>query len=158
MNETPEQRRRTMKAVRSRDTKPEMVVRRFLHAKGLRYRLHERDLPGSPDIIFPGKKLVVFVHGCFWHQHPGCPASSRPKTNTEYWDKKLDRNVERDFSVIESLGYPEKMVDAPLATDLNHPSQQRIIWLTESRRDTILRSVILLISDGLPCDRSCRSK
>ena len=61
MNETPEQRRRTMKAVRSRDTKPEMVVRRFLHAKGLRYRLHERDLPGSPDIIFPGKKLVVFV-------------------------------------------------------------------------------------------------
>ncbi|MBE95898.1 very short patch repair endonuclease [Marinobacter sp.] len=113
MNETPEQRRRTMKAVRSRDTKPEMVVRRFLHAKGLRYRLHERDLPGSPDIIFPGKKLVVFVHGCFWHQHPGCPASSRPKTNTEYWDKKLDRNVERDFSVIESLeqqGWSVKIV------------------------------------------------
>jgi len=113
MNETPEQRRRTMKAVRSRDTKPEMVVRRFLHAKGLRYRLHGRDLPGSPDIVFPGKKLVVFVHGCFWHQHPGCPASSRPKTNTEYWDKKLDRNVERDFSVInilEQQGWSVKIV------------------------------------------------
>ncbi|MDS0773419.1 very short patch repair endonuclease [Escherichia coli] len=113
MKETPEQRSRTMQAVRSRDTKPEMIVRRFLHAQGLRYRLHGRDLPGSPDIVFPGKRFVVFVHGCFWHQHPNCPASSRPKTNTDYWDKKLDRNVERDLAVKKSLeqkGWSVKVV------------------------------------------------
>ncbi|ABM18799.1 very short patch repair endonuclease [Pseudomonas indoloxydans] len=96
MKETPEQRSRTMRAVRSRDTKPELTVRRFLHAAGLRYLLHDRRLPGSPDLVFPKYRTVVFVHGCFWHQHPNCAAASRPQTNTEYWSRKLTRNVERD--------------------------------------------------------------
>lgn len=85
-----------MRAVRSRDTGPEMVVRRFLHAAGLRYRLHDRRLPGVPDLVFPGRRVVLFVHGCFWHQHPGCAAAARPKTRTDYWNPKLDRNIARD--------------------------------------------------------------
>ncbi|MFI9403666.1 very short patch repair endonuclease [Nocardia sp. NPDC052316] len=97
MSETPEQRSRTMRAVRSRDTTPEMAVRRFLHAAGLRYRLHDRRLPGKPDLVFPGRRIVLFVHGCFWHQHPGCPRSARPASNTEYWTSKLDGNIERDL-------------------------------------------------------------
>ncbi|MGP9656981.1 very short patch repair endonuclease [Halomonas sp. AOP31-B1-25] len=96
MKETPEQRSRTMRAVRSRDTKPELTVRRFLHAAGLRYILHDRRLPGSPDLVFPKYRTVVFVHGCFWHQHANCPAASRPRSNTEYWSRKLTSNVERD--------------------------------------------------------------
>lgn len=103
MSETSEQRSRTMRAVRSRNTKPEMIVRRFLHAEGLRYRLHGSRLPGKPDLVFPGRRVALFVHGCFWHQHPGCSASSRPKSNTDYWTKKLDGNVERDRLVKESL-------------------------------------------------------
>lgn len=96
MNETPEQRSRTMRAVRSRDTGPEMVVRRFLHAAGLRFRLHDRRLPGSPDLVFPSRRVALFVHGCFWHQHPGCDAADRPKSRSDYWNRKLDGNVARD--------------------------------------------------------------
>lgn len=96
MSETPEQRSRTMRAVRSRDTGPEMIVRRFLHAAGLRFRLHDRRLPGVPDLVFPSRRVVLFVHGCFWHQHPGCPAAARPKSRPDYWNRKLDMNVTRD--------------------------------------------------------------
>lgn len=96
MEETPEQRSRTMRAVRSRDTKPELTVRRFLHAARLRYILHDRRLPGSPDLVFPKYRTVVFVHGCFWHQHANCHAASHPRSNTEYWSRKLTGNVERD--------------------------------------------------------------
>lgn len=103
MKETPEQRSRTMRAVRSRDTKPELTVRRFLHTAGLRYILHDRRLPGSPDLVFPKYRTVVFVHGCFWHQHANCPAASRPRSNTEYWSRKLTGNVERDARNRNSL-------------------------------------------------------
>lgn len=96
MSETPEQRSRTMRAVRSRDTGPEMIVRRFLHAAGLRYRLHDRRLPGSPDLVFPSRHIALFVHGCFWHQHHGCAAAERPRTRLDYWTRKLDGNMERD--------------------------------------------------------------
>ena len=96
MSETPEQRSRTMRAVRSRDTGPEMIVRRFLHAAGLRYRLHDRRLPGVPDLVFPSRRVALFVHGCFWHQHPGCQAAARPKSRPDYWNRKLDGNVARD--------------------------------------------------------------
>lgn len=108
MKETPEQRSRTMRAVRSRDTKPELAVRRFLHAAGLRYRLHDRRLPGSPDLVFPKHRAVVFVDGCFWHQHPDCPAASRPQSNTDYWSRKLSGNVERDArnrAALEASGW-----------------------------------------------------
>jgi len=93
---TPEQRRYTMRQVHSKDTKPEMRVRRVTHRMGYRYRLHRKDLPGKPDLVFPGRKKVIFVHGCFWHGHD-CPAGRKvPKTNREYWTKKLGRNKERD--------------------------------------------------------------
>lgn len=103
MSETPEQRSRTMRAVRSRDTTPEMIVRRFLHAAGLRFRLHDRRLPGVPDLVFPSRRVALFVHGCFWHQHPDCPASSRPKSRQDYWNQKLDRNIARDVRHIDEL-------------------------------------------------------
>ena len=96
MREMPEQRSRTMRAVRSEDTAPEMTVRRFLHAFGLRFRLHDHRLPGAPDLTFPGRRVALFVHGCFWHQHAGCEAAARPRSRRDYWDRKLDANVARD--------------------------------------------------------------
>ena len=89
-------RSRTMRAVKSKDTSPELTVRRFLHAAGLRYRLHDRRLPGVPDLVFPSRHIVLFVHGCFWHQHAGCSSSARPQSRTEYWTRKLDGNIARD--------------------------------------------------------------
>lgn len=98
-----EHRSRIMRAVKSADTKPEMIVRRTAHAMGFRYRLHRRDLPGSPDIVFPSQKKAIFVHGCFWHGHC-CPRGNRtPKTNRQYWKRKISRNVERDKKNIKEL-------------------------------------------------------
>jgi DNA mismatch endonuclease (patch repair protein) len=99
-----------MARIRSRDTGPEMTVRRLLHAMGCRYRLHRRDLPGSPDIVFASRKLVILVHGCFWHRHPdpGCRNAVLPKSNTDFWLAKLNRNVTRDAEVqlkLAALGY-----------------------------------------------------
>ena len=93
-----EVRRRIMQAVRGRDTKPEMVVRRLVHEMGYRYRLHRRDLPGSPDLVFGSRRKVIFVHGCFWHQHsdPECKIAHVPKSRRAYWQAKFDRNVARD--------------------------------------------------------------
>jgi DNA mismatch endonuclease (patch repair protein) len=85
-----------MQRVRRRDTKPEMVVRRLAHDLGLRFRLHRRDLPGTPDLVFPRHKVAIFVHGCFWHRHPGCRHASTPKANVEFWNDKFRRNVNRD--------------------------------------------------------------
>ena len=99
---TPEQRRRIMQAVRSKDTKPEIIVRRFLHAMGYRYRLHRKDLPGRPDIAFIGRRKAIFVHGCYWHQH-GCPKGRLPKSRLDYWEPKLEKNVKRDKTKIEQL-------------------------------------------------------
>ncbi|MCH8334096.1 DNA mismatch endonuclease Vsr, partial [Candidatus Sumerlaeota bacterium] len=92
---TPEQRRRCMASVRSKDTTPEMVVRRLVHGMGYRYRLHVRSLHGSPDLVFPARQAVIFVHGCFWHRH-GCNRDHVPSTNAEYWTAKLNRNQRRD--------------------------------------------------------------
>jgi DNA mismatch endonuclease (patch repair protein) len=93
-----ERRSSVMKAIRSKNTSPEMKVRRMLHAAGFRFRLYRKDLPGKPDIIFPSRKKVIFIHGCFWHQHQklNCPISHQPKSNLEYWLPKLMRTVERD--------------------------------------------------------------
>jgi DNA mismatch endonuclease, patch repair protein len=89
-------RSRLMSRIRGKDTVPEMRVRRYLHSRGLRYRLHVKDLPGKPDIVFSRYRTVVFVHGCFWHQHPGCPYAVMPTSNTEFWKSKLEGNVRRD--------------------------------------------------------------
>lgn len=100
---TPEQRSRVMGRVKGKNTKPEMKVRRLAHALGYRFRLHRKDLPGSPDLVFPGRGKVIFVHGCFWHGHD-CPRGSRqPKQNAEYWRAKIARNVERDRQAVDAL-------------------------------------------------------
>ena len=91
-----------MRAVHSEDTKPEVVVRRALFRAGLRYRLHRRDLPGTPDIYVLKYNVVIFVNGCFWHQH-GCKFTSRPKTRSEFWNNKFDNNVARDVKTLQQL-------------------------------------------------------
>ena len=85
-----------MSRIGPRDTAPEMVLRRALHASGMRFRLHCRGIPGTPDIVMRPHRLAIFVHGCFWHRHPGCRHASTPRTNTEFWVRKFERNVERD--------------------------------------------------------------
>jgi DNA mismatch endonuclease, patch repair protein len=92
-----------MAKVRGADTRPEMAVRKLAHRLGYRFRLHVRGLPGTPDLVFPGKRKVIFVHGCFWHRHEGCRKTTTPKTRSEFWNTKFDRNVERDKAVVEAL-------------------------------------------------------
>lgn len=92
-----------MARIRGRDTAPELTVRRFLHRRGLRYRLHARDLPGRPDIVLPRYRSVVMVHGCFWHQHPGCRFATKPATRADFWASKLRSNVRRDSEQAERL-------------------------------------------------------
>lgn len=99
---TPQQRRRIMQAVKSRDTKPEIIVRRCLHSMGYRYRLHRKDLPGRPDIVFGSRRKAIFVHGCFWHRHD-CAKGRLPKSRLNYWKPKLDENVIRDKTRLEEL-------------------------------------------------------
>lgn len=100
---TPRKRSETMSRVKSVNTKPELRVRSALHRMGYRFRLHRKDLPGNPDIVLPKHRTVVFVHGCFWHQHPGCRKATIPQTNREYWESKLGRNVERDRKAQQAL-------------------------------------------------------
>lgn len=85
-----------MARIGPRDSKPEMIVRRLAHALGYRYRLHRRDLPGTPDMVFPRLRKAIFVHGCFWHRHEGCKYSTTPKTRTDFWEDKFKKNTERD--------------------------------------------------------------
>lgn len=89
-------RSRIMSSVKQRHTKPEMIVRSLLHQLGYRFRLHRKDLPGSPDIVLPKFRTAIFVHGCFWHQHENCGKSRRPSSNQDYWNTKLDENITRD--------------------------------------------------------------
>lgn len=96
---TPEERSKRMSRIRSSDTSPELALRRALHALGLRYRLHSKELPGRPDIVLARHKAVVFVHGCFWHRHEGCKVATTPRSNTAFWQDKFDRNVARDKKV-----------------------------------------------------------
>ena len=97
-----------MSRVRRGNTAPELAVRRLVHALGYRFRLHRRDLPGTPDVTLPRLRKIIFVHGCFWHRHPGCSRATTPKTRTAFWQKKFERNVERDrrnIVELESLGW-----------------------------------------------------
>lgn len=100
---SPDQRSDIMRAVGSVDTEAEMAVRKLVHLLGYRYRLHRKDLPGRPDLAFPGRRKAIFVHGCFWHQHPGCKHAAIPASNVEYWLRKFKRNVARDQSNVAAL-------------------------------------------------------
>lgn len=95
---TPEQRRWVMSQIKGKDTKPEILMRRGLHRRGLRYKLHQANMPGKPDMVFPKYRAVVFVHGCFWHGH-GCSLFKWPKTRAAFWKAKINRNIERDREV-----------------------------------------------------------
>ena len=108
MTKTSETRSEIMRAVRSKDTKPEMVVRRLVHGMGYRYRLHRKDLPGKPDLVFPARRKVIFVNGCFWHGHDCTRGSRQPKDNADYWLAKITRNVERDrtsIAILQAAGW-----------------------------------------------------
>lgn len=97
-----------MSRIRGKNTKPEMAVRRMLHAAGFRFRLHVKDLPGKPDIVLPKWRTVIFVHGCFWHRHEGCKDTTTPKTRTEWWLEKFAKNVANDLkkqSALEAAGW-----------------------------------------------------
>lgn len=128
---TPLERSRNMRRIRSKDTKPEITVRRLIHRMGFRFRLHRGDLPGKPDLVFPGRNKVIFVHGCFWHQHrdADCNIARKPKSRLEYWMPKLDRNVARDKShraALEESGWSVMTVwECEVASDLELPSRLR---------------------------------
>ena len=99
----PEHRSENMRRVRGKDTRPELTVRRALHALGRRFRLHRRDLPGKPDIVLAKDRLAIFVHGCFWHRHDDCPRASTPSTRKEFWVAKFERTVARDAEQAAAL-------------------------------------------------------
>ncbi len=110
---SPEERSERMSRVRSKDTKPEMRVRRLVHSLGYRYRLHSGKLPGRPDLVFPGRRKVIFMHGCYWHRHEGCARCRLPKSRLDFWAPKLERNRLRDLenqSKLEELGWDVLMV------------------------------------------------
>src|SRR5271157_3047153 len=103
MTESPEQRSRIMRAVKGRDTAPELIVRRLAHSMGYRFRLHRKDLPGNPDLVFRRLRKIIFVHGCFWHGHDCARGARVPKSNRDYWTKKIARNKERDRAACAAL-------------------------------------------------------
>lgn len=102
-NLSESERAKQMARIKGRDTGPEMIVRRLVHGMGYRYRLHDRRLPGTPDLVFQKRRKVVFVHGCFWHQHMGCKSARIPKSRLDYWPAKLRANAERDQRNLEAL-------------------------------------------------------
>jgi len=123
--QTPEVRRRTMQAVKSKDTGPEILVRRLLFAEGYRYRLHKKDLPGCPDLVFSSRKKVIFVHGCFWHGHHCARGNRVPVHNREYWVEKIRKNRQRDRNaarLLRYLGWKRKVV---WECSLKNPEQVR---------------------------------
>jgi DNA mismatch endonuclease, patch repair protein len=105
---SPETRSYNMSRIRGKDTKPELIVRKYLFSKGFRYRLHVKNLPGKPDIVLPKYKTVIFIHGCFWHGHEGCKYFVIPKTRTEWWLKKIEGNRQKDienYNILQGLGW-----------------------------------------------------
>lgn len=137
-------RSRIMSRVGQKDTGPEMKLRRSLHKIGLRYRLHDKRLPGSPDVVFPRLKAALFVHGCFWHRH-GCKATTTPRTNVDFWRKKFDENIARDRRHIEALqdaGWRVAVVwECSLKGKSADPDEvARLVseWLVSSEKQTVI--------------------
>lgn len=142
---TPDKRSRMMAGIRGKDTKPEMVVRQLVHRLGFRFRLHRRSLPGSPDLVFPRFRKVLFVHGCFWHRHPGCRLAYTPKSNTKFWLTKLEANTRRDAATREAL--------VALGWDV------MIVWECEVANVSVLSQKILsfLSAGSQPLSSLCAS-
>ena len=126
---TREQRSRMMSGIRGKNTKPELLLRSALHALGFRFRIQRKDLPGKPDIVLPKYKTIIFVHGCFWHRHPGCKYAYTPKSNVEFWTNKLEGNVTRDRlteKALEEMGWRVLIVwECEIKTLLENTSRLR---------------------------------
>lgn len=129
-----EVRSRMMAGIRSSNTSPETKVRKFLHQHGFRFRLHLKDLPGRPDLVLPRYRLCVFVHGCFWHRHPGCKYATTPKTREEFWRAKFDQNVKRDARNRHELLSQGWRVMELWECGIRRPEVE-ILWLLEAVRD-----------------------
>ncbi|MGX5729937.1 very short patch repair endonuclease [Pseudoxanthomonas beigongshangi] len=128
-----EERSAIMRSVRRRNTKPELVVRKILFELGYRYRLHKRELPGTPDIVLPPLRLAIFVHGCFWHRHANCKYASTPTTNREFWTSKFENNVARDLqkeASLRSLGWSVEIVWECETRDLTKLSDRLVFLLS----------------------------
>jgi DNA mismatch endonuclease, patch repair protein len=139
---SPAARSERMSRVRSRNTKPEMVVRRLVHGMGYRYRLHDKLLPGSPDLVFSGRRKVIFVHGCFWHRHPDptCRLARMPKSRQEFWGPKLEGNRERDERTREGLD--------------EGGWRQMIVWECECRLTEQLKNRVSAFLEGEGVDHA----
>ena len=125
---SPKKRSEIMRSVGSQNTRPEVATRRLLHGLGYRFRIHRRDLPGTPDIVFPSRKKVIFVHGCFWHQHDGCSKARMPKSRTHFWEEKFRRNRARDVRNVSDLREVGWMA--------------AIVWECEIKRPTRLAEIV----------------
>jgi len=137
-----ERRSANMRQIRSKNTTPELLLRRMLYRLGYRFRLHRKDLPGKPDLVFPSRRKAIFVHGCFWHQHPGCRYATRPATNVAFWAAKLRGNVDRDARKRESLEHMGWVVEViwecasdPEIDDLTRRIVQRKAATSKRRSD-----------------------
>ena len=126
-----------MRRVRTENTAPEIRLRRALHAKGFRFQLHRRDLPGTPDIVLPRFRTCIFVHGCFWHGHDACPKADLPKTRKEFWAEKISRNRERDREALGALGKAGWSV--------------AVVWECRTKTDFDLAKVIEEVALDTPC-------
>lgn len=129
-------RRKMMAGFRSKDTKPEMLVRRALHGLGYRFRLHRRNLPGKPDIVLPKHGTAILVHGCFWHQHAGCRDARMPRTRQDYWTEKFRRNLERDRGTevaLRELGW-----------------KVHVIWECEARAGALPERLVAMLASPQP--------
>ena len=135
-NHTPEIRSYNMSHIRNADTKPEKQVRQYLFSKGFRYRKNDARLPGKPDIYLPKYKTVIFVNGCFWHQHDGCRYFVWPKTNEEYWQKKITGNVRRDqsnYTLLQQMGYRVIVIwECELKKDVINSTLEKLVESIQS--------------------------
>ena len=133
-----------MQSIRSTNSKAEVLVRSVLHAHGFRFRIHNKKLPGTPDIVLAKYRTVILVHGCFWHRHKNCPHSSTPKSNTEFWKEKFERNVERDrrnLRELEDAGY-EVIVLWECEIKATKKLEEAVSRLDEKRREYQLKSSV----------------
>ena len=137
---SPIERSERMSRVRGKDTGPEMAVRRLVHAMGYRYRLHRADLPGKPDLAFPGRRAIIFVHGCFWHRHPdpNCRLARKPKSRLDFWEPKLNGNRARDLrdqAALAAAGWRILVVwECELRDREQLTNKLRLFWRSHARR------------------------
>ena len=132
---TPLNRSQIMSRIRGKDTGPEIAFRKALRARGIGYRLHAKDLSGRPDVVMRGRRIAIFVHGCFWHRHPGCASAGTPRTRTDFWNAKFAANEARDRRNIEALR--------------SAGWRAEVVWECEVRRDDDLRLAVEAVADML---------